>query len=75
MIYVLLFFWNIKSYMAGYIDKKLSVDASATYNALRWTPTPRYHILRRSLFLTEKMNTVFQITGRCIVNFSNGILP
>lgn len=42
-------------WMAGYIDKKLSVDASATYNALNWKPTPRYHILRRLLFLTEKM--------------------
>ena len=42
-------------WMAGYIDKKLNVDASATYNALNWKPTPRYHILRRLLFLTEKM--------------------
>jgi len=44
-------------WMAEYIDKKLSVDASATYNALSWKPTPRYHILRRLLFLTEKMNS------------------
>ena len=43
-------------WMAGYIDKKLNVDASTTYNALNWKPTPRYHILRRLLFLTEKMN-------------------
>ena len=42
-------------WMAKYIDKKLSVDASATYKALGWKPTPRYHILRRLLFLTEKM--------------------
>ena len=42
-------------WMTGYIDKKLSVDASVTYNALNWKPTPRYHILRRLLFLTEKM--------------------
>jgi nucleoside-diphosphate-sugar epimerase len=42
-------------WMAKYIDKKLSVDASATYKALGWNPTPRYHILRRLLFLTEKM--------------------
>jgi hypothetical protein len=42
-------------WMAQYIDKKLSVDASATYQALGWKPTPRYHILRRLLFLTEKM--------------------
>lgn len=44
-----------KPWMAEYIDKKLSVDASATYNALGWKPRPRYHILRRLLFLNEKM--------------------
>jgi nucleoside-diphosphate-sugar epimerase len=44
-----------KPWMAEYIDKKLSIDASATYTALGWKPTPRYHILRRLLFLTEKM--------------------
>ncbi len=44
-------------WMVRYIDKKLDVDASATYNALKWKPTPRYHILRRLLFLTEKMNS------------------
>jgi hypothetical protein len=41
--------------MAEYIDKELRVDASVTYRALGWKPTPRYHILRRLLFLTEKM--------------------
>lgn len=41
-------------WMGKYIDKQLRVDASATYNALQWKPTPRYHILRRLLFLTEK---------------------
>ncbi len=41
-------------WMADYIDKKLIVNASATYNALGWKPTPRYHILRRLLILTEK---------------------
>ena len=44
-----------KPWMAEYIDKELCVDASATYRALGWKPTPRYHILRRLLFLTEKM--------------------
>jgi nucleoside-diphosphate-sugar epimerase len=44
-----------KPWMAEYIDKKLAIDASATYAALGWKPTPRYHILRRLLFLTEKM--------------------
>ncbi|MBU1161621.1 MAG: NAD(P)-dependent oxidoreductase, partial [Proteobacteria bacterium] len=44
-------------WMADYIDKKLSVNASATYNALGWKPTPRYHILRRLLILTEKVTS------------------
>lgn len=42
-------------WMTKYVDKQLSVDASVTYNTLGWKPTPRYHILRRLLFLTEKM--------------------
>jgi nucleoside-diphosphate-sugar epimerase len=42
-------------WMTRYVDKKLTVDASATYETLGWKPTPRYHILRRLLFLTEKM--------------------
>jgi len=44
-----------KPWMAQYADKALCVDASATYRVLGWRPTPRYHILRRLLFLTEKM--------------------
>jgi len=46
-----------KPWMAGFIDKKLTIDASASYRALGWTPTSRYLILRRLLFLTEKMTT------------------
>lgn len=46
-----------KPWMAQYIDKKLTIDASATYRALGWSPTLRYLILRRLLFLTEKMIT------------------
>ncbi len=42
-------------WMVKYIDKKLNIDPSATYKALNWMPTPRHHILRRLLFLTEKM--------------------
>jgi nucleoside-diphosphate-sugar epimerase len=42
-------------WMVKYIDKKLNIDPTATYKALNWKPTPRYHILRRLLFLTEKM--------------------
>jgi len=44
-----------KPWMAEYIDKKLTIDASVTFRALNWMPTPRYHILRRLLFITEKM--------------------
>jgi nucleoside-diphosphate-sugar epimerase len=46
-----------KPWMAGYIDKKLAIDASVTYAALGWKPTPRYFVLRRLLFLTEKITT------------------
>jgi nucleoside-diphosphate-sugar epimerase len=46
-----------KPWMAEYIDKNLVIDASATYTALGWKPTPRYHILRRLLYLTEKMTS------------------
>jgi nucleoside-diphosphate-sugar epimerase len=63
-LYVLCFWgWLIgkemleKPWMAEYIDKKLTVDASVTYKTLGWTPTPRYHVLRRLLFITEKMIT------------------
>jgi nucleoside-diphosphate-sugar epimerase len=44
-----------KPWMAEYIDKKLTIDASVTFRTLNWMPTPRYHILRRLLFITEKM--------------------
>ena len=46
-----------KLWMAGYIDKKLTIDPSVTYAALGWKPTPRYLVLRRLLFLTEKITT------------------
>ncbi len=42
-------------WMTQYVDKKLMVDAAVTYNTLGWKPTPRYHILRRLLFISEKM--------------------
>ncbi|MDY6974463.1 MAG: hypothetical protein SV775_19450, partial [Thermodesulfobacteriota bacterium] len=42
-------------WMMEYVDKQLNIDASVTYATLGWKPTPRYHILRRLLFLTEKM--------------------
>jgi hypothetical protein len=43
--------------MIKYLDWKLNTDASYTRKALSWEPTPRYHILRRLLFLIEKMKS------------------
>jgi nucleoside-diphosphate-sugar epimerase len=45
-------FWMIK-----YIDKRLNVESSYTQSALKWQPTPRYHLTRRLLFLLEKMKS------------------
>ncbi|MCD4679649.1 MAG: NAD(P)-dependent oxidoreductase [Bacteroidales bacterium] len=45
-------FWMLK-----YVDLKLEIDASNTRKILEWEPTPRYSILRRSLFLLEKMKS------------------
>jgi hypothetical protein len=46
-----------KPWMAGYIDKKLTIDPSVTYTALDWKPAQRYLVLRRLLFLTEKITS------------------
>lgn len=46
-----------KFWMLKYIDLQLDIDASATMEELEWQPTPRYHILRRLLFLLEKMKS------------------
>ncbi len=42
-------------WMMKYIDRKLTVDASRTHQELGWEPTPRYGILRRLLFVIERM--------------------
>ena len=42
-------------WMTKYIDRKLMVDASRTHEELAWKPTPRYEVLRRLLFVIEKM--------------------
>lgn len=44
-----------RPWMIKYVDLKLDVDASYTREALKWRPTPRYHILRRLLYMIEKM--------------------
>lgn len=46
-----------RPWMVRYIDRKLSVDSSYTRNTLGWEPTPRYHVLRRLLFMIEKMKS------------------
>lgn len=45
-------FWMLK-----YIDLKLNINSSYTRKALSWEPTSRLHILRRLLFLIEKMKS------------------
>lgn len=44
-------------WMVRYIDAKLDVDSSSTRQALEWEPAPRFHIMRRLLFLLEKMKS------------------
>jgi nucleoside-diphosphate-sugar epimerase len=46
-----------QTWMVKYIDRKLNVDSAYTRRALGWEPTPRYHVLRRSLFMIEKMKS------------------
>jgi nucleoside-diphosphate-sugar epimerase len=46
-----------KSWMIKYIDLKLNVNASYTYNKLNWKPVSRYDIRRRLLFLIEHMKS------------------
>ena len=43
--------------MLKYVDLIMDVDASYTREILDWEPTPRFGILRRSLFLLEKMKS------------------
>ena len=45
-------FWMLK-----YIDLKMEIDASLTREIMEWEPVPRYNIMRRSLFLQEKMKS------------------
>lgn len=44
-----------RPWMLEYLDRQLTIDASHTRDMLGWAPTPRYQILRRILFLLEKM--------------------
>jgi nucleoside-diphosphate-sugar epimerase len=46
-----------RPWMMEYLDLALDIDASRTRRELGWSPTPRLHILRRILFLIEKMKS------------------
>jgi nucleoside-diphosphate-sugar epimerase len=42
-------------WMTRYIDRRMVIDSSATRRLLEWTLKPRFHIMRRLLFLVENM--------------------
>ncbi len=46
-----------KFWMLKYVDMQLSVNADQTMKTLKWKPTPRYHILRRMIYLLVKMKS------------------
>ncbi|MEN8153960.1 MAG: NAD(P)-dependent oxidoreductase [Acidobacteriota bacterium] len=46
-----------RPWMIKYLDKKLEIDSSYTRKALGWEPTKRLSILRRLLYLIEKMKS------------------
>jgi nucleoside-diphosphate-sugar epimerase len=46
-----------KLWMVKYIDQKLDIDSLYTRYTLGWEPTPRYHILRRLLYLLNNMKS------------------
>jgi nucleoside-diphosphate-sugar epimerase len=46
-----------KFWMLKYIDLQLNINADKTYKTLGWQPTPRYHIIRRMIFLLDKMKS------------------
>ncbi len=46
-----------RPWMLRYVDLKLNVDSSYTRGNLSWNPTPRYHLVRRLLFLIENMKS------------------
>jgi len=44
-----------RPWMLRYVDRRMTVDATATHRLLGWTLKPRFHIMRRLLFLLENM--------------------
>jgi nucleoside-diphosphate-sugar epimerase len=47
-----------RTWMMRYIDRRMVIDATVTHRLLDWAPKPRYHIMRRLLFLIENMKSV-----------------
>lgn len=48
-------------WMLRYVDEKLNVDASRTYDLLNWTPNPRHAIDRRIRYLLEHLKSEPQL--------------
>ena len=46
-----------KPWMINYIDTQMNIDSSKSRELLSWEPIPRYHVMRRFLFLIENMKT------------------
>jgi len=46
-----------KPWMISYIDTQMNIDSSHSRALLDWEPIPRYHVMRRLLFLIENMKT------------------
>jgi nucleoside-diphosphate-sugar epimerase len=46
-----------RAWMAEYIDRVMTIDATRTRSRLDWAPRPRLEILRRMSFLIENMRT------------------
>jgi nucleoside-diphosphate-sugar epimerase len=44
-----------RPWMMRYIDKSMQIDASFTHKLLGWSLKPRFHVMRRLLFLVENM--------------------
>lgn len=44
-----------RPWMMKYIDRVMDVDAGKTERLLGWQPKPRFHLMRRLLFLIENM--------------------
>lgn len=44
-----------KPWMIKYIDTQMNINPTASHELLNWKPIPRYHIMRRLIFLIENM--------------------